>query len=482
MRVVLVGWDFDGRLASALTGLGVSVVAFSRAGPEALGPEQPQGWIWERMRQDETGNPRDAALAFRESTRARFASISGRAGNIDVVHALDAMAGPAALGIRDAAPGSVFVASISGGDSLRSLDSPGPPIADRWIADHPWTANRFGAGQGMKHRVWTVLPPVGADQPQVRARAGDEPLVAFWLERWASLDPDAVVSAVLRAREEYPTLAAVVLGSGPLAHILHRRLSARGLTDRSLTGPDDRSASSWSTWVANARALGIAGATLVDDPATRLAWEQSTPAFSLGSRDELADALLDTLRPAGRRRAVGSTEAIFASRMRTPEFVAEQWLRVYLDAINDPRPQSPTARSGAVMLGSRRSRLSLVALGPREIFAAWHVHRDDWRTALEWLGSEGVRATLSLRVHDVTDIEFHGSNAHGFRYVDVAPGESSRSVGFDSPGRSVVATLGARSPSGHFHALAHAGPTHMPRDNWAPDGPIRRLHVLPRRS
>jgi hypothetical protein len=116
------------------------------------------------------------------------------------------------------------------------------------------------------------------------------------------------------------------------------------------------------------------------------------------------------------------------------------------------------------------------------LYAVWDARADDVRTALDCLGVGATRATLCLRLLDITDIEFNGSNAHGTRDVDIGPAERFRFVVFEGAGRSVLGALGVRGAAGYFHALAHAGPAHLPREQWAPENSWRKLHALPRRG
>ena len=129
-----------------------------------------------------------------------------------------------------------------------------------------------------------------------------------------------------------------------------------------------------------------------------------------------------------------------------------------------------------------RSRLTLTPLSAREALASWSLRSDDWNAALEWLGPDAVRAVLTIRIFDVTDLTFDGMNAHGVWDVDLRHGERHRtiSVGFD--GRTLAGCLGLRTQRGYFHPIAHGRLCHLPREGLAPVLPPRWLRVVPRRN
>src|SRR5262249_21927428 len=142
-----------------------------------------------------------------------------------------------------------------------------------------------------------------------------------------------------------------------------------------------------------------------------------------------------------------------------PSSVARSWLSVYLNASLERSmtpADAPYDEPASLPIHTPRSRLALTALSPRELYAAWSVRPGDWLTALDWLGEDAARAALALRLFDVTDIRFHGPNAHGFRDVELGPDERHRVVSVDAPGRSYAASLGVLSRRGFFQPIAHA--------------------------
>ena len=66
-----------------------------------------------------------------------------------------------------------------------------------------------------------------------------------------------------------------------------------------------------------------------------------------------------------------------------------------------------------------RSRLTLTPLSAREVLASWTLRPDDWNVALEWVGPDAVHAVLAVRLFDITDLIFNGSNAHSIWDVEL---------------------------------------------------------------
>jgi hypothetical protein len=125
-----------------------------------------------------------------------------------------------------------------------------------------------------------------------------------------------------------------------------------------------------------------------------------------------------------------------------------------------------------------RSRLTLTPLSAREVLVNWTVRPEDRQIALEWLGADGVHSVLAIRLSDVTDLNFNGSNAHSTWDVELSFGDQHRTIGLGFDGRSLASCLGLRAPSGYFHTIVHARLCHLPRVGLAPSLPARWLRVM----
>ncbi len=111
--------------------------------------------------------------------------------------------------------------------------------------------------------------------------------------------------------------------------------------------------------------------------------------------------------------------------------------------------------------GYGETTLVLVARDPEWAFAYWEASPHDMARA-------GVsHSELSLRIYDVTDVDFDGSNAHS--QFDIIVG-AAKNWYFRVPvaDRMWVADLGMVGPDGAFRTVARSNPISTPRDTISP--------------
>lgn len=494
MRVALLGWDLDRAAAAALGELGVEVVGVTRWFPDRPAREEHPGWLEVRCPHEIGGSARDEALAFGVAV-VREASSSGLGFRFDVVHALDWRTRPAAGELAARTEGAVVLGSDIAAEEDEAEDVGFGPRRDpdAWVCDHPSNGDRKrreSAGSIPVFTIPTRRALAWADEAGPTA-ADEGPFLALSPRVVARIAPSALIDAVRIARERAPKLVVVAPGTEPRAERLRRLLDRRGLLARRGSESIAFSARDWNETVARASVLGVASLDPAKDPFRLSAGLTGSPTVVLADRDAqgagraLTDALFD---PRLRDRDAQAAEFL-AERRLAPASVAEQWLRVYLRLLNGERIK-PTKRHREE-LGPRpqplafpelRTRLTMTPMSSREVLASWSLRPDDWRAALEWLGPESIRAVLTIRLFDVSELLFDGRNAHGFFDVDLGLGETHRAITLPDAGRSLAACLGVRSPWGYFHPLAHTRMCHLPREGPAsPPAPPRRLRVLPRR-
>jgi hypothetical protein len=486
MRVALIGWEIDDLVADCLARLGTEVVAFTRWFPDREVREERGEWVKFRCPHEISESPAAEADAFREAVLRSVWDADGLRG-FDVIHALDAFARPAAWGLQKHSSAAVAIGSVNLSDMQAENGLSDNFRPDRWICSQPWVAERW-RGLARKGVPIEVIPTrSGLIETRERATSHEAPSVVFWVPREASLDPAGVVAAISAVREWIPNLSAIVLGDGIAAQSLRSRLSARGWIAVQSSRACESTLEHWQYWMTHGSVVAVAAPEPASDAAAFTAWLAGIPVVRIESNcaSAMAGALGEALNNAARREGGVKVGAALAAQATEPSSIAQAWVRVYVDALashGSTTDDSWPGESASVPVQTARSRLSLIAVSPRELYAAWQVRRDDWLTALEWIGLEGARASLAVRLHDVTDIRFHGDNAHGSVDVDLGPDERHRLIGLDSPGRSFAGSLGVRTPGGFFQPIAHAPLCHLPREGLAPEAsPERRLGVLRRR-
>ena len=496
MRIALVAWDLDREAAAALARLGADVVGFTRWFEGEPEREAHPGWLEVRCPHQIGGEPPDETAAFAVAV-VRTASSTGLGFDFDVVHALDRRGRSAACElVAHGGGGAVVVASHRGEDEAADFAGHAPSPPDAWFCDHPWGAER------LRVRLGSAAAPIASiatqaglafwtDREGPRLAPVEGPNLVVTLPEGVPARPRAIAEGLKRARAQAQGLVAAVYGTEPAAARLQRLLKADGLLSRRWGTAREPGVGRWNGAVSQAAALATPAPLLVDDPFARASWLLGTPAISLAESDPdaLAVEILAGLFDRERRETDVRIGAALEGPRIQPDAVAASWLRAYR-RIRPPRPRprrdEPAAARPAPSpspFPELRSRLALTPTSPREVVASWSIRPDDWRTALQWLGPEAVRAALAIRLFDVTDVAFNGLNAHGSSDVDVGLDENSRTIALPFDGRSLAACLGVRSRWGYFHPLTHCRVCHLPREGLAPSPtpPPRRLRAAPPR-
>ena len=405
------------------------------------------------------------------------------------------------------------------------MDAPFGPrqTPDAWLCNHPWSAERLHSKVGGKPPVFTVPTAYAlALQKTPAARAEDEaedeadgdgdeeaapngdlepiakgPRLVLSLGAGARVSPRVLIQALRIAREMVPGLAVVLFDARGRYERFRRWLNRSGLASSRWASTPAPSPEAWNAAVAQAAVVGVATRDLVDDPAAQAAWLAGVPVVGVHADDPeaLGQALIDAVFCPERRDHEVRARAALASLRLNPEATAAGWLRMYLLLVDRNRSKTPRSKPNdrpdraeasesprTIAFPDLRSRLTLTPVSSREVLASWSLRPDDWRSALEWMGPEAARAALTIRLFDVTDVDYDGLNAHSAFDVDLSLGDTYKVIEAPYEGRSLAACLGARTKWGYFHPLAHARICHLPREGLAPAAVGRRLRVIPRRT
>ncbi|MDP3786020.1 MAG: DUF4912 domain-containing protein [Candidatus Omnitrophota bacterium] len=110
------------------------------------------------------------------------------------------------------------------------------------------------------------------------------------------------------------------------------------------------------------------------------------------------------------------------------------------------------------------TRVVLMTRDSHWIFAYWEI-TDARRMDIEreaGAGWDGLRKVL--RVYDVTDIEFNGTNAHKYFDIDITPEAGNWYIRVGEANRSWCVDLGAITSDGRFIVVARSNVVATPRD------------------
>jgi hypothetical protein len=124
-----------------------------------------------------------------------------------------------------------------------------------------------------------------------------------------------------------------------------------------------------------------------------------------------------------------------------------------------------------------RTRLTLMAIDPYRIHAYWEVTPRDHEAVLARLGPERTAAHWVLRFHDVTYMDFDGTNAQSHFDVPIDLSAGNWYVSLWSSEKSYCADIGALAASGRFEIACRSNFVQTPRAEPSPHYRPEWLHV-----
>jgi len=140
--------------------------------------------------------------------------------------------------------------------------------------------------------------------------------------------------------------------------------------------------------------------------------------------------------------------------------------------------------------GYGATKVVLMVRDPYWLHAYWEIAEDISGTVASELGPNGWSVTRrSLRVHDVTDVDFDGTNAHRSFDIDIGNGANNWYINVERPNRAYCADLGLVGPDGRFVLLSRsnvvrtprAGPSEVIDEEWMTISAIERYYPHPGR-
>jgi hypothetical protein len=144
----------------------------------------------------------------------------------------------------------------------------------------------------------------------------------------------------------------------------------------------------------------------------------------------------------------------------------------------DPgRPTRTPGEAEHIPWAYGQDRVTAMVVDPERLYVYWEVTDEAIERARSGLGAGGRDAWLNLRVYDVTNRIFDGTNAHG--YFDHAVSHSDRQWFFfvGRPASTAIVELGLRSHEGYFVHVARSGRADFPRREPVPPGGVEWLTV-----
>ncbi len=134
-----------------------------------------------------------------------------------------------------------------------------------------------------------------------------------------------------------------------------------------------------------------------------------------------------------------------------------------------------------------QDKIILQVRDPRWLHAYWELRNQTIQDLKSKLGDDFYRAKKVLRVYDVTNIIFDGSNAHRFFDIQINDFANSWYVDTNGPGRAWCVDLGLALPDGRFITILRSnvvqtpldGPSWITDEEWMiPDEMFARLYGM----
>jgi len=140
-------------------------------------------------------------------------------------------------------------------------------------------------------------------------------------------------------------------------------------------------------------------------------------------------------------------------------------------------PGDPREQARDIPWGYGQDRVTAMTVDPERLYLYWELTDEAIERARAGLGPSGPDAWLNLRVYDVTNRIFDGTNAHS--YFDHSISRTDRQWFFflGRPTSTVVAEVGLKSSEGYFVRIARSGRVDFPRREPASPGGVEWLTV-----
>ncbi|HOW17022.1 MAG TPA: DUF4912 domain-containing protein, partial [bacterium] len=114
------------------------------------------------------------------------------------------------------------------------------------------------------------------------------------------------------------------------------------------------------------------------------------------------------------------------------------------------------------------NKVVILPIDPKFAFIYWEVRQDTIDGVISAFGP----GKLTLRVYDVTNIEFNGYNAHEWWDMDVHHRFGTWYLRHNKSDRNLMVDIGIRGNDGNFHAIYRSKAIYFPRDFMVGPGKI----------
>lgn len=134
-----------------------------------------------------------------------------------------------------------------------------------------------------------------------------------------------------------------------------------------------------------------------------------------------------------------------------------------------PSTSEPTAKAAGLPKSYGDTKIAILPRDPLWIYAYWEVSSGAIASLSKKLGDERFNVSRwMLRVHDVTGIQFDGSNSHRYFDISVNRDVDNWYINVGETNRAWCVDLGILTPDGEFVLVARSNALIMPRQGVSP--------------
>lgn len=114
--------------------------------------------------------------------------------------------------------------------------------------------------------------------------------------------------------------------------------------------------------------------------------------------------------------------------------------------------------------GYNDTKIVVMVRDPYWIYAYWEVNQDKIEEIKRMVGISWDHSKTILRIYDVTDIIFDGSNAHRYFDIELIGFVNNWYINTGAPDRSYCVDIGVLTPDNRFYLVARSNVVTTPRD------------------
>ncbi|MFH1406984.1 MAG: DUF4912 domain-containing protein [Candidatus Omnitrophota bacterium] len=167
-----------------------------------------------------------------------------------------------------------------------------------------------------------------------------------------------------------------------------------------------------------------------------------------------------------------------------PEKVAQPYVRPFLAGVmKEPSGQ----REKELPEGYGDTKIILLVRDPWWLYAYWEITEEKKNGIKHKIGLPWGEIKKYLRVYDVTNINFNGTNAHSFFDIEINDFANNWYIDVGKPDHAWIVDLNAKDEHGKFYLIARSNCVMTPRDtmSWMTDeewmideDEFRRMYAL----